>query len=188
MLRFRIRETDAPVLLRSLYRALRNQSVFRDALSPLPKLFQRALECPKNPETGFDNARASYMISGKECVMTLDYSEYNQLLAERYEALMEGGERVVLEYDFVPFHQFAVTMGRVMLEMQRCFEVSQEAVKREMVSSVASFWVKEADCIIIRFFLWGSKLFVELPRSHFLWPHEADALLQRKELASSRIQ
>ena len=75
-----------------------------------------------------------------------------------------------------------------MREMQRCFEVSQEAVKLEMVSSVASFWVEEADCIIIGFFLWGSKLFVELPRLHFLWPQEADALLQSKESASSRIQ
>jgi hypothetical protein len=101
---------------------------------------------------------------------------------------MEGGERVVLEYDFIPYHQFSVTMGLVLQEMQRCFNAGHEAVRREMANSVASFWVQEADCIIIRFFLWGSKLFVELPRSHFLWPFEADAMLERRVGENGPVQ
>lgn len=114
--------------------------------------------------------------------MSLDFTEYNQLLAERYEDLMESGEQVVLEHDFIPLHQFTITMDLMIQEMQQCFEASFEEIKSQMLTSVESFWVKEANCIIFRFSLWGSKLFVELPRSHFLWPHEANSMLETEDL------
>jgi hypothetical protein len=116
--------------------------------------------------------------------MSLDFTEYNQLLAERYEDLMESGEQVVLEHDFIPLHQFSVTMDLMIQEMQQYFEARFEEIKGQMLTSVESFWVEEANCIISRFSLWGNKLFVELPRSHFLWPHEANAMLEAEHLPS----
>ena len=116
--------------------------------------------------------------------MSHDFTELNQLLAEKYEALIENGEQVVMEHDFIPLHQFSVTMDLMIQEMQKCFGASFEEVKAQMLTSVESFWVKEASCIITRFFLWGNKLFVELPRSHFLWAHEANEMLESEQVSA----
>ncbi len=109
--------------------------------------------------------------------MSFDLMEFSQALGERYERLIKDKEKVVLYYDFIPYQQFSITIDLVLQEMQYHFDASLEAVKKEMVSTVESFWVKKYNCIINRFYLWENKLFVELPKSHFLWISEVDNLM-----------
>jgi transcriptional regulatory protein LevR len=110
----------------------------------------------------------------------LNYDEYNQVLAEKYEERIDKhGQRVALKYDFIPQQDFYITMDLMIQKLMKMYEASFEQIKKELASSAESYWMEQDSCIIIKYKVFGDKLFQEIPKAAFLWPHEVDAELDK---------
>lgn len=109
----------------------------------------------------------------------LDFSEYNQLLAEKYEERVERhGQKVAIKFDWIPTTDVYITMDLMIQKLKEYYNATFEEIKKEMVSYVESFWMESDNCIIIRYWVFGDKLFQEIPKSAFFWPYELDAMLE----------
>jgi hypothetical protein len=120
--------------------------------------------------------------------MSLDFSEFNQVLAERYESLLREENKVAMYYDYRPHTRFWLTMQEVIKGTQDALNMTYNEVKKAIINSAESFWVPEHEVIIIRCYVDGNKIFVELPKMAFLWPHEYDAMLEKEKIEHMTLQ
>lgn len=106
-----------------------------------------------------------------------DLKYFNQLLIEKYEEdILVNGKKVILKIDFLPHTNFYITVDLMVKELIRIFETDFDKIKSELVNTVESYYLEEFNVIVNKFIVFGNKLFVELPRSDFIWASEYDSL------------